>query len=85
MIDFKYIKITPQKIINSNEYSNEFFKIIDDIDNKILNNEDIQVIADQYNFGGSGSSTAGRPYETRSMCFMDEPPSGGYTLGQYIE
>ncbi len=48
-IDFKYIKITPQKLLNSDEYSNEFFKIIDDIDNKILNNEDIQVIADQYN------------------------------------
>ena len=50
-----------------------------------LNGATAVQIADQYNFGGSGSSTAGRPYETRSMCFMDEPPSGGYTLGQYIE
>ena len=50
-----------------------------------LNGATAVQIADQYNFAGSGSSTAGRPYETRSMCFMDEPPSGGYTLGQYIE
>ena len=50
-----------------------------------LNGATAVQIADHYNFGGSGSSTAGRPYETRSMCFMDEPPSGGYTLGQYIE
>ena len=50
-----------------------------------LNGATAVQIADQYNFGGSCSSTAGRPYETRSMCFMDEPPSGGYTLGQYIE
>ena len=30
-------------------FDNEFFKIIDDIDNKILNNESIEVIANQYN------------------------------------
>ncbi len=48
-IDFSYIKITPQNLLNTDEYNNEFFKIIDNIDNKILNNEDINSIANQYN------------------------------------
>ncbi len=50
-----------------------------------LNGATAVQIGDQYTFAGSGNSTAGKPYDTRSMCFMDEPPSGGYTLGQYIE
>ena len=48
-IDFKYAKLTPQTLLNSEEYNDEFFKIIDDIDNKILNNESVEVIANQYN------------------------------------
>ena len=44
-----FMDLTPQKILNVDEYSEEFFKIIDDIDNKILNNESIEVIASQYN------------------------------------
>ena len=48
-IDFSYIKITPQNLLNTEEYNNEFFKIIDNIDNRILNNEDINSIANQYN------------------------------------
>ena len=48
-IDFKYTKLTPQTLLNSEEYNDEFFKIIDDIDNKILNNESIEAIANQYN------------------------------------
>ena len=47
-IDFNYIKITPQNILDAEEYNDEFFKILDDIDNKVLNNEDIEVIANQY-------------------------------------
>ncbi len=47
-IDFTYIKITPQNLLDTDEYNNEFFKIIDEIDNKILNNEDIKLIANQY-------------------------------------
>ena len=38
-IDFSYVKITPQNLLNVDEYNDEFFKIIDDIDNKALNNE----------------------------------------------
>ena len=48
-IDFKYVKITPKNLLNVNEYNDEFFRIIDDIDNKVLNNENIEVISKQYN------------------------------------
>ena len=48
-IDFSYVKITPQNLLNIEEYNNEFFKVIDDIDNKVLNNENIEIIAKQYN------------------------------------
>tara|TARA_B100002051_G_scaffold59243_1_gene55177 strand:- start:4587 stop:5996 length:1410 start_codon:yes stop_codon:yes gene_type:complete len=48
-IDFSYIKITPNNLLNIDEYNDEFFKIIDDIDNRVLNNENIEVIANQYN------------------------------------
>ena len=48
-INFKYAKITPQNLLNVDEYNDEFFKIIDDIDNKVLNNENIEIITNQYN------------------------------------
>ena len=48
-INFSYVKITPQNLLNVEEYNDEFFKIIDDIDNKVLNNENIETIANQYN------------------------------------
>ena len=48
-IDFSYIKINPQNLLNVDEYNDEFFKIIDDIDNRVLNSEDIKTIANQYN------------------------------------
>ena len=48
-IDFSYIKITPKNLLNIDEYNDEFFKIIDDIDNKVLNSESIKTIANQYN------------------------------------
>jgi len=48
-IDFSYVKISPQNLLNVNEYNDEFFKIIDDIDNKVLNNENIETIANEYN------------------------------------
>ncbi len=48
-INFSYVKITPQNLLNVEEYNDEFFKIIDDIDNKVLNNENIELIANQYN------------------------------------
>ena len=48
-VDFNYVKITPQNLLNVDEYNDEFFKIIDDIDNKVLNNENIKAITNQYN------------------------------------
>jgi len=48
-INFSYVKITPKNLLNEDEYNDEFFKIIDDIDNKVLNNEKIDLIASQYN------------------------------------
>ena len=48
-IDFSYVKITPKNLLDVDEYNNEFFDIIDDIDNKVLNNESIQSIANQFN------------------------------------
>ena len=36
-------------MLDTDEYNDEFFKIIDEIDNKILNNEDIRIITKQYN------------------------------------
>ena len=48
-VDFNYVKITPQNLLNVDEYNDEFFKIIDDIDNKALNNENIKAITNQYN------------------------------------
>ena len=48
-INFRYVKITPKNLLDTDEYSDEFFKIIDDIDNKVLNNEKIDLIANQYN------------------------------------
>ena len=48
-ISFKYTKISPQNLLNNEEYSDEFFKIIDDIDNNILNNDPIELIVKRYN------------------------------------
>ena len=48
-INFSYVKITPKNLLDTDEYNDEFFKIIDDIDNKVLNNEKIDLIASQYN------------------------------------
>ena len=48
-ISFSYAKITPKNLLNVDEYNDEFFKIIDDIDNSVLNNENIELIANRYN------------------------------------
>ena len=49
VIDFSYAKITPSNLIDSDEFNNEFFKKIDEIENSILNDysiEDIRKIYD---------------------------------------
>ena len=47
-IDISYIKITPNNLIEINEFNNEFFKKIDEIENLILNGTDINEISKIY-------------------------------------
>jgi hypothetical protein len=47
-INFSYVKITPKILLDTEEFNDEFFRIIDDIDNRVLNNENIESIAKQY-------------------------------------
>ena len=48
-INFSYIKIDPQNLVGSNEYSQDFFNKIDEIENEILNGKQIEGIALDYN------------------------------------
>tara|TARA_Y100000389_G_C17412632_1_gene491842 strand:+ start:99 stop:1517 length:1419 start_codon:yes stop_codon:yes gene_type:complete len=46
-IDFSYIVITPKKLIGIDEFNENFFKEIDDIENKISNNIDFKLILNE--------------------------------------
>ena len=48
-IDFMYSKVTPQNLIGLNEYNNEFFDKIDEIESKLLNNTNFNDIVNFYN------------------------------------
>ncbi len=48
-IDFKYVKVGPNDLVESGEYNELFFKKIDEIDDKINNNFSIEDVAKQYN------------------------------------
>ena len=48
VIDFSYAKITPSNLIDSDEFNNEFFKKIDEIENSILNDSSIEDIKKIY-------------------------------------
>jgi peptidyl-prolyl cis-trans isomerase D len=48
-INFSYAKITPSNLIEIDEFNNEFFKKIDDIENSILNGFNIEDIQKKYN------------------------------------
>ncbi len=48
-IDFTYSKITPQNLIGLNDYNNEFFDKIDEIESKLLNNTNFNDIVNFYN------------------------------------
>ena len=48
-IDLEYTKINPKNLIEIEEFNNEFFKIIDEIENSILNGFNINDIAKKYN------------------------------------
>ena len=47
-LDFSYVKITPKNLIDSNEYNNDFFNKIDDIENKISNNIEFENLISEY-------------------------------------
>ncbi len=48
VIDFSYAKITPSNLIDTDEFNNEFFKKIDEIENSILNDSSIEDIRKIY-------------------------------------
>jgi len=49
-IDATYAKITPKNLIEIDEFNDEFFKKIDEIENNILNGSNIREINEIYNF-----------------------------------
>jgi len=49
LIDFTYVKITPQNLVQETEFSENFFSKIDEIENQILNGSNIKEISS--NFG----------------------------------
>ena len=48
LIDFSYSKIIPSNLIEIDEFNNEFFKKIDEIENSILNGSNIEDIKKKY-------------------------------------
>tara|TARA_B100001250_G_scaffold328791_1_gene293374 strand:- start:232 stop:1377 length:1146 start_codon:yes stop_codon:yes gene_type:complete len=48
-IDLQYTTIDPKKLIEIDDFNDEFFKIIDEIENSILNGFSINEIAKKYN------------------------------------
>ena len=48
LIDLSYVKLTPLDLIETDEFNDEFFKIIDDIENSILNGSNIEDIKKKY-------------------------------------
>ena len=50
IIDISYAKLSPLNLVNSEQFNNEFFSKIDDIDNDISNNIDLNLISTKYNF-----------------------------------
>ena len=49
LIDFSYAKITPSNLIEIDDFNDEFFKKIDEIENSILNGSNIEDIKNNYN------------------------------------
>ena len=47
-LDISYTKITPKSLLDINDFNNEFFKIIDQIDNAILNEKNIDEISREF-------------------------------------
>ena len=47
--DFKYAELTPANIIGSNEYNENFFSKLNEIENKVLDSKSINDLALEYN------------------------------------
>ena len=47
--DISYVKITPENLVGENEFSENFFSKIDEIEDLILNNSDIEQITKKFN------------------------------------
>ena len=50
LVDVSYAKITPEILTDQNTFNEQFFSIIDEIENQIMNNVSIQDIANNYGF-----------------------------------
>ena len=50
MVDISYAKITPEILTDQNTFNEEFFSIIDEIENQIMNDISIEEIANNYGF-----------------------------------
>ena len=48
LIDVSYIKLNPENLTQSDEFGDEFYKIIDEIENSIINGETINKMANRY-------------------------------------
>ncbi len=51
VVDISYAKITPKNLTDQEEFNEEFFSIIDNIENDIMNNISINSISRKYGFG----------------------------------
>ena len=50
LVDISYAKITPEILTDQNAFNEQFFSIIDEIENQIMNNVSIEEIANNYGF-----------------------------------
>ena len=50
MINVTFAKITPEILIGESEFTDKFFKLIDEIENKVLNKIEIIELSKKYNF-----------------------------------
>ena len=50
LVDISYAKITPEILTDQNTFNEQFFSIIDEIENQIMNNISIEEIANNYGF-----------------------------------
>ena len=50
LVDISYAKITPEILTDQNTFNEQFFSIIDEIENQIMNNVSIEDIANNYGF-----------------------------------